>query len=86
MKILMLFLLFITILTFLYIEHLKFEFIYALTNSSKSLNIELVSINSSFISDGKFEEVTKVINELEKMLIGFIKKVNPEEYNLNSNV
>jgi hypothetical protein len=54
MKILMLFLLFITILTFLYIEHLKFEFIYALTNSSKSLNIELVSINSSFISDGKF--------------------------------
>jgi hypothetical protein len=54
MKILMLFFLFFTILTFLYIEHLKLEFIYALTNSSKSLNIELVSINSSFISDGKF--------------------------------
>lgn len=55
MKILMLFFLFITIiLTFLYMEHIKFELIYALTNSSKSLNIELISINGSFISDGKF--------------------------------
>src|SRR5687767_829759 len=56
MKILMLFFLFITILTFLYLEHIKFEFelIYALTNSSKLLNIELISINGSSISDGKF--------------------------------
>jgi hypothetical protein len=55
MKILMLFFLFITIiLTFLYMEHIKFELIYALTNSPKSLNIELISINGSFISDGKF--------------------------------
>lgn len=54
MKISILFFLFITILTFLYIAHIKFELIYALTNSTKSLNIELISINGSFISDGKF--------------------------------
>ena len=54
MKISILFFLFITILTFLYIEHIKFELIYALTNSTNSLNIELISINGSFISDGKF--------------------------------
>ena len=54
MKILLLFFLFITIFTFLYIEQLKFEFIYALTNSSKLLNIELISINGSVISNGKF--------------------------------
>ncbi len=56
MKISILCFLFITILTFLYIEHIKFEFelIYALTNSSKSLNIELLSLNGSLIPDGKF--------------------------------
>src|SRR5215203_1243489 len=54
MKILILFFLSITIFTFLYIELLKFEFIYALTNSSKLLNIELISINGSVISNGKF--------------------------------
>src|SRR5215213_8496175 len=54
MKILILFFLSITIFTFLYIEQLKFEFIYALTNSSKLLNIELISINGSVISNGKF--------------------------------
>ncbi len=54
MKILMLFFLFITFLTFLYIEHLRFESISALMNSSKLLNIKLISINGSFISNGKF--------------------------------
>src|SRR6187200_400905 len=54
MKILMLFFLFITILTFLYIEHIRFESISALMNSSKLLNIKLISINGSFISNGKF--------------------------------
>jgi four helix bundle protein len=46
----------------------------------------IVSHRLNFISDVKFEEVTVVINELEKMLIGFIKKINPAEYNLTSNI
>jgi hypothetical protein len=54
MKISILFFLFITFLTFIYVEHIKFEIVYALTNSSKSLNIELISINGSLISAGKF--------------------------------
>ncbi len=54
MKISTLFFLFITILTFLYVEHIKVEMIYALTNSSNSLQIKLMSINGSVISDGKF--------------------------------
>ena len=47
MKISTLFFLFITILTFLYVEHIKVEMIYALTNSSNSLQIKLMSINGS---------------------------------------
>ena len=54
MKISILFFLMITILTFLYLEHIKVEIIYALTNNSNSLHIKLMSINGSVISDGKF--------------------------------
>ena len=54
MKISILCFLFITFLTFIYVEHIKFEIVYALTNSSKSLNIALISINGSLISDGRF--------------------------------
>jgi hypothetical protein len=71
MKISILCFLFITILTFLYIEHIKFEFelIYALTNSSKSLNIELLSLNGSLIPDGKFLIVPDPYQKLTRLEI-----------------
>jgi four helix bundle protein len=46
----------------------------------------IVSLRLNFISENKFEEIMKVINELKKMLIGFINKINSVKEHLNSNV
>jgi four helix bundle protein len=46
----------------------------------------ITSYRLNYMSEEKSEEVIKVINELEKMLIGFIRKINPIEEHLKSNI
>jgi four helix bundle protein len=46
----------------------------------------IASCRLGYISEEKSEEVIKVINELEKMLIGFIRKINSTEEHLKSNI
>jgi four helix bundle protein len=46
----------------------------------------IASYRLNFISEEKFNELEIIINELEKMLIGFIKKINPMEEHLKSNI
>jgi len=62
------------------------KYLYLCLVSLYELETQMITSHRlNFISEEKFEEVIKVINELEKMLIGFIRKINPVTEHLNSN-